>query len=198
MCATCRSAKVNFDCARAAWIYDGAPRRAIHRLKYNGKSALAARLAPSLARTVRSDETLQSIAFDYVAAVPLHPRRERKRGFNQSELLARCLARELDVPFERMLCRTRATPPQVGLGLKERAQNVRDAFALAPRVSVPAGAQVLLVDDVFTTGATLRECAVVLKRAGARTVCAVTLVRHSKPDLMTRFEMDEPFEGLFF
>ena len=198
LCATCREAKINFDCARAAWIFGGAPRNAIHRFKYRGKSALATRLVPALSETVRADATLSVLPFDWVVPVPLHARRERRRGFNQSELLARALAPELGVPFQCALERTRATPPQVGLSGKERQQNVRDAFALAPRFDLAFGARVLLVDDVFTTGATLRECAIVLKNAGAGSVCAVTLARHIAPDFKARLEAEEWFDGLIF
>lgn len=198
LCPTCRTAKTNFDCARAAWVYTGAPRRAIHRLKYNGKSALAARLAPALVQAVREDATLNALRWSCVAPVPLHSRRERRRGFNQSEFLARALAKELEVPFRHALKRTRATPPQVGLHAKERQKNVLGAFALAPGFAVEPDAHILLVDDVFTTGATLRECAAVLKSAGAANVCAVTLARQSSPDLKSRFEPEEHFGELFF
>lgn len=198
LCAACRTAKTNFDCARASWVFGGAPRSAIHRLKYRGKSALAARLVSALGQTVRSDATLNALPFDWVVPVPLHARREHRRGFNQSELLAHALAPELKVPFQNALKRTRATPPQVGLSAKERLENVRGAFALAPRFQVVAGAHILLVDDVFTTGATLRECAVVLKEAGAQSVCAVTLARQITPDKKALFEEEEGLEGLFF
>ena len=195
LCQMCRDTPVGFDCARAAYLYSGAPRDAVHRLKYNGKSALAERLAPALGEAVCRDANLSAVHFHWIVPVPLHARRERKRGFNQSELLARALARELDVPFQHALNRTRATPPQVGLKADERQKNVRGAFALSPRIQLPRGAQILLVDDVFTTGATLRECAAVLKRAGAQNVCAVTLARQNSPDLHSRFETDEALMG---
>ena len=198
LCTICRNAKINFDCARAAWVYEGAPRNAIQRLKYGGKSALAVRLAPALGRTVRGDDTLSPVRFSCVAPVPLHTRRERKRGFNQSELLARALGRELEVPCARALMRTRPTPPQVGLPARARQENVRGAFALAPKFQLPADAHVLLVDDVFTTGATLRECATVLKQAGAKSVCAVTLTRQNAPDSQTNSQPDDTLQSLIF
>ncbi len=190
LCADCREAKSNFDCARAAFLFEGAPRLAIHRFKYNGKSALGERLAPFLHRVLERDETLRDLRFDYIAPVPLHARRERKRGFNQSEVLARALAPSINVAFAHALVRTRPTTPQVGLRAKERVNNVRGAFSVAPKFELPTGAFVLLVDDVFTTGATLRECAKVLRRAGAATVCAVTLARQNALDLHSRFEED--------
>ncbi len=197
-CAVCRKAKDSFQVARAAWVYDGAPRDAIHRFKYGGKSALAARLAPALLDLLHLDEALSQIDFDIVVPVPLHPRRERKRGFNQSELLARALAKELALPAANLLQRTRATPPQVGLDAKARTHNVRGAFALDPRSGDITGQRILLVDDVYTTGSTLRECAGVLNRAGAQTVCAVTLARQVSPDVRPLFQPPPVFEGLVF
>lgn len=197
-CAACREAKDSFQVARAAWIYDGAPRDAIHRFKYGGKSALAARLAPALLDLLRSDETLCDLTFDCLVPVPLHPRRERKRGFNQSELLARALAKELALPAKNALQRTRATPPQVGLDAKARGHNVLGAFALHPRARGVQDQRILLVDDVYTTGSTLRECAGVLRRAGAQTVCALTLARQVSPDVSPLFQAPAVFEGLVF
>lgn len=198
LCAPCREAKHSFEAARSAWVYDGAPRDAIHRFKYGGKSALAARLAPVLLDLLSTDDVLSGHEFDGVVAVPLHPRRERKRGFNQSELLGRALARELEVPFLPLLRRIRATPPQVGLSAKERGQNVQGAFALSPRETEPVNQRILLVDDVYTTGSTLRECAAVLLRAGAPSVCALTLARQVGPDKKTFFEAPATVEGLIF
>jgi competence protein ComFC len=196
-CADCRNAIHSFEAARAAWLYAGAPREAIHRFKYGGKSALATRLAPALLDLLRSDEVLSQHFFDCVVAVPLHPRRERKRGFNQSDLLARALARQLDVPSLALLQRIRATPPQVGLDAKARSQNVLGAFALHPRAQA-TNQRILIVDDVYTTGSTLRECAAVLKKGGALSVCAVTIARQVSPDVRPLFEMPSVFEGLAF
>jgi len=199
LCFACRTTPHNFDLARSAWIYDGAPRVAIHRFKYGGKSALAARLAPALENVLRCDEAFRRHGFDCLVAVPLHRRRQRKRGFNQSELLARALARRLEIPTLSLLERTRATRPQVGLDFKARGANVSGAFALHPNPAREvSGLRVLLIDDVFTTGATLRECTAVLKRAGAQTVCALTLARQISHDLRPLFQPPTVFEGLVF
>jgi len=193
-------AKYSFDVARSAWIYDGGPRLAIHRFKYGGKSALAARLAPAMADLLRNDEMLREHgAFDCLVPVPLHARRQRKRGYNQSELLARALSRQTEIPARLLLERTRDTRPQVGLNHKARGDNVRGAFALHSRFAGDVrGLRVLLVDDVFTTGSTLRECAGVLQRAGAQSVCALTLARQISPDLRAIFEVPSVVEGLIF
>jgi len=200
LCRTCREAKHSFDVARSAWIYDGAPRDAIHRLKYDGKTALAARLAPAMADLLRHDETLRAHGpFDCLVPVPLHARRQRKRGYNQSELLARALSRQTELPSRNLLERTCATRPQVGLTAKARGDNVRDAFSLHwPFAGDVRGLHILLIDDVFTTGSTLRECAAVLQRAGAESVCAVTLARQISPGLRPIFESPGLREGLIF
>ena len=111
---------------------------------------------------------------DLLIPVPLHPRRLQSRGFNQALLLAQAFP-EAEVGRET-LTRVRYTVPQVGLNPKERRDNVRRAFAV-PRPEEVKGKNVLLVDDLYTTGATVRECARVLKRAGARRVEVLTVAR---------------------
>jgi ComF family protein len=115
-------------------------------------------------------------ASDVVVGVPLHPERERRRGFNQAHLLARALAHGADLPVSKSLTRTRNTRTQTDLSAGERRLNVRDAFT-AGSDSALKGARVLLVDDVITTGATLRECAVTLLSGGAREVRSITVAR---------------------
>jgi ComF family protein len=118
-----------------------------------------------------------------VVPVPLHPRRRRERGFDQAELLARPLAQAVGIPLRSgLLVRTRHTPPQIRRTPHERRENVRGAFALGYPLPVPQ-ARLLLVDDVYTTGATLGECARTLRRGGAGEIYAVTLSR-AAPDWM--------------
>ena len=120
---------------------------------------------------------VSTVGLDLILPVPLHPRRLRWRGFNQSVLLGREVGRawglRLD-PF--VLIRKTETVPQTTLGLEERKPNVRGAFAIAPRRTVQ-GMRLLLVDDVYTSGATVNECARVLMRSGAREVQVLTLGR---------------------
>jgi ComF family protein len=119
--------------------------------------------------------------FDYLIPVPLHPKRLRERGFNQALLLSRALE---GIPVEktraRLLKRVRHTHPQVRLDPEERRQNVRGAFKVEDRGMV-LGKNLLIVDDVFTTGATVNECARVLKEAGAERVSVYTLARVTAP-----------------
>ena len=109
-----------------------------------------------------------------MAPVPLHARRQRRRGYNQSEIAARTVAGVLGLPLDRsLLLRVRPTPPQAGLGAEARATNLSDAFAVAARPP----ARVLLVDDITTTGATMQAAAEALRRAGVTVVYALALGR---------------------
>ncbi|HVN82804.1 MAG TPA: ComF family protein, partial [Terriglobia bacterium] len=136
-------------------------------------------LAQPLARLLFSVYCLhlQEFSSDMVAPVPLHRSRERERGFNQSLLLARYFSRLVDIPFHpRLLTRIRATQMQAGLSRRARRLNLAGAFLLPDKTEVAEKA-VLLVDDVFTTGATVNECARLLRVSGARRVNVLTLAR---------------------
>ncbi len=161
---------------RAACLYGGPLRDALHRLKYEGASEVAPLLAPLLA------ETAQALAgkVDCVTAIPLHPRRLRERGYNQSLLLARPLARLLALPLTpRLLVRVRETPPQVGRGRPERARQLAGAFCAH---AAARGRSVLVIDDVRTTGATLAEARRALDAVGARAIYTLVLARAADPD----------------
>jgi ComF family protein len=149
----------------AAGRLEGPLQRAIHTYKYRARPALATALTPPLLQAAtRADVTLRGLTF-----VPLHPSRQRERGFNQAERLARQLAAGLRLPVVSGLVRCRPTPAQVGLGEAERHENMSGAFAwTAP---APAPDALGLVDDVCTTGATL-EAAAAAVRAGGGGVAA--------------------------
>jgi ComF family protein len=166
-CRQCRQSEQAVTRSRAVGPYEGRLREIVHALKYDARRSIAPRLA-SMMRAAGAD-ALDSA--DCVVPVPLHPRRERARGFNQAD----DLARGLGLPVVPLLRRIKATPPQVDLPASERARNVRDAFQLARPID--PGLVVVLVDDVATTGATLESCASVLKRAGATSVRALTAAR---------------------
>ncbi len=153
----------------------GVVRELIHRLKYGGEVWLAAPLSNFLAWGFR-DPRLSVCCFDMVVPVPLHPLRKRERGFNQAELLGRRLAKQHGLSFCDALERVRYTVTQTHFDRHRRMQNLRDAFALRRHVLVE-GKDLLLVDDVLTTGSTLDECARVLLRAGAQSVRALTVAR---------------------
>jgi len=177
ICARCRAKPPAFRLARAVFDFDGPARHAIHRLKYRQKSALAPRLAPFFVSAIGQDPFLRAFDPHFLVPVPLHRARLKKRGFNQSFLLATELSRLIGVPTRPLLRRTRNTPPQVGLKGEARTKNVRGAFSTSDQFAPFAGARLLLIDDVFTTGATLSEAAKALRKAGASEVCALTLAR---------------------
>ncbi len=158
--------------------FDGPMRAIVHAFKYGGHQSLAVPLAAHL--TEHPHIRLHEI--DIVVPVPLHPWRRVRRGFNQAERIAR----HLGPPVFHALARLHWRPAQAGLSADERRRNVGDAIALRPllvsasratRNDVLAGARVLLVDDVVTTGGTLSACAAVLRRAGVREVRAATVAR---------------------
>ncbi|MBV9852891.1 MAG: ComF family protein [Armatimonadetes bacterium] len=175
-CHHCALRRPAFDRARAMGAYEGVLRAAVHQFKYRDRPQMAEPLGLLLADHARAQSVaLHDLRFDALLPVPMHPIRRRLRGYNQSERLARVLARDLGLPLEvKSLIRTRATRPQVGLTGDARRHNLRGAFAV-PRPAKVAGRTLLLVDDVVTTGSTLSECAAILKAAGAKAVYALTL-----------------------
>jgi ComF family protein len=162
-CGACLADVPALDGMRAAVAYGDIARRIALRLKHGRRPSLAETIARRLDRFVDSRHAL-------IAPVPLHRWRIWSRGYNQSALIGRALARRVGMPFQPdLLRRTRHTPMLRGLGRHERARAVRDAFAVSDPCAV-AGRAVLMIDDVFTTGATANACAVALKRAGASEV----------------------------
>jgi ComF family protein len=156
----------------AAYFEDNPIRPAIHLLKYRDHKAVASALAKILADSYR-DYQLQA---DVIVPVPLHASRYKERGYNQSDLLVKELSGELDLPTDTVtLQRIRVTESQMTLGISERHQNVKEAFACQNDSLV--GKRVLLVDDVCTTGSTLDACAVALKASGVASVWGLTLAR---------------------
>jgi len=173
-CRACRDAPPPLAQMRAPLRYAEPTSRLIHRLKYEGYFALGR----PLARVLVAGWPEWQPSPELIVPIPLHPRRRFRRGYNQSELLARPLAEGVGVPFSAgALRRTRHTPPQVGLGPEARAANVQGAFEAAP--AQVAGRAVLLVDDVLTTGATMSAAAEALLAAGATSVSAYCLARVS-------------------
>lgn len=170
-CSYCQKHPLQIDGIRAVAFFEGNLREAIHAFKYDARTELA----PIFGNLLSDYLAAQRLPVDAVVAVPLHPTRERARGYNQSLLLARALAAQQYLPvWEDALTRERATRPQVELDAAERRTNVQDAFAATARV---AGARLLLIDDVCTTGATMEACSVVLKQRGAKSVWGLALAR---------------------
>lgn len=170
-CARCIKEKMPFLKARSIGAYEGVLLEAIHMFKYSGKTSLAKPLGKLMA------DGFSNKGCDLVVPVPLHKTRLKERGFNQSLFLARELAAIHNLPVDYIhLKRIRATDPQINLKEKERVKNVRGAFAAA-NGKVFIDKHILLIDDVYTTGATIRECGRILKRAGAKGIDVLTLAR---------------------
>jgi ComF family protein len=174
-CHLCRSQVYAFDFARSFGAYTPRMSRAILLLKYGNVAPLGAWFAGRLASVIERQP--QGFAADAVVPVPLDQGRMRERGYNQAELIAKPLAHLLGIPFRScLLVRTRSRPSQIRLTRRERWETVRGAYATHKMARVDK-LRVLLVDDVFTTGATLDACSRVLKGAGAARVVGLTVAR---------------------
>jgi ComF family protein len=155
--------------------YAGGLRLLVHELKFRGRRRVATHVAETIVANAASTGFLSEGSV--LVPVPLHPRRRRERGFNQSEVLADAIGRRSGLPVAAAaLVRRKETISQTGLSAAARRANVADAFAVRRRTRV-AGRVVVLVDDVVTTGATARACARALRQAGAREVRLLTLAR---------------------
>jgi len=168
VCEECKNVDFGFENARAPLKYEGVGKQVVHALKYRGYKRVVERLAVPLML-----QTLGDGGFDAVVPVPLHRSRLRKRGFNQAELLGRGLAGKMKATVSDTLEVVRSTRDQVELSAAQRRANVAGAYT----ATVPLRGKLLLVDDVFTTGATMSACAATLLRAGAREVHALSLCR---------------------
>jgi ComF family protein len=184
LCVECRESPPAFELARAFGRHTESLRQAVLNYKFAGARRLAKPLADRLVGVLEAVVARGELAEDAVEAlvpVPLHEKRRKWRGFDQAERLAREMGALTGVRLlARALVRQRDTAPQVELTAEQRAQNVRGAFAVVKPWLV-RGRELLLVDDVFTTGATMNECARALRDAGATAVYAVTVTR-SSPD----------------
>ena len=174
-CGYCRDLPFHFSRAVAGCRAEGIVRDCIHRFKYNQQMYFGPHLADWLVRA--GQRWMQWEAVDAIVPVPLHPRKQRERQFNQAAVLAEAAGRALGKPMlGRSLRRVRDTRTQTLLDAKARRANLRDAFVVRQPEAV-RGRRLVLVDDVFTTGATLDACAKVLCRAGARDVIVLTVAR---------------------
>ena len=195
LCTPCRLVPPEFRRAVASAIYDGPTRELLHLLKYDGVRSLAGPLGVMLARAMEQllpemDAEVETL----LVPVPLYRARRRERGFNQAALLMEAALAELRRRgfgvrlrgMPELLERTRATESQFALNPAQRRRNMRGAFRV-PRPEVAAGRDVVLIDDIYTTGATARECARALRAAGARTVWVVTIAR-AQPETVAMWD----------
>ena len=175
LCGNCLENKTYFSCARAVVSYETIILHSIHQFKYGNNISVGALLASFMA-----DFSFPDVDFtDYslIVPVPLHIKRLRQRGFNQSLILAHALAKKWQIPVNfSLLKRHKFTLTQTGLNKTERKQNIEGAFEVSSKKNI-AGKNVILIDDVYTTGATINECAKTLTISGAQKVTVLTLAR---------------------
>lgn len=173
VCAHCWRRQTDIDGIRSLFAFDDVIRKAIHDMKYRSVRAIS----PCLARFLADSMAADPMPADVLVAVPLHPRRLRQRGYNQSGLLAGEVGRSTGLPvLDGCLIRVKQARPQVrAASIEERRRNVIGAFAC--RDDRAHGKQVILIDDVCTSGATLESCASALKNGGAASVWGLTLAR---------------------
>jgi len=175
LCAACLSHTPAFDQARSALRYRGILQNALQNFKYNGATWLSRDFSMFLAACHQAHYA--DLSIDLLLYVPLFPAKERERSYNQAGLLAHELSARLGgPPVKRLLVKLRPTPTQTHLTAGDRRANVNDTFAIRKEKAV-AGRRVLLIDDVMTTGATVDECARMLKEAGADKVYVLTVAR---------------------
>ncbi len=201
MCSDCRLERPHFDFARSFGIYSGRLRRAVLELKFHRRERLGVRLGRLLAEPWLALKSASGLPESWlILPVPLHRSRERERGYNQAEVLARGFVKAMrqrggSALFRldrRSLVRERSTAPQSGLSVQARRENVRSVFAVT-RPTRLRDRDVILVDDVMTTGATASACAAALKRAGVRRVIVLALARATPqfPDVASRTLKEE-------
>ncbi|MGA8490344.1 MAG: ComF family protein [Terriglobales bacterium] len=186
LCGLCRRLEPPYVKATAYGSYDSGLRELIHLLKYNQVRPAANVLGRMLMEAIEDLQPLFTASEILVVPVPLHSRKLRQRGFNQSELIARAALKLKPATVQLRLIpglleRQRETKSQIGLSRHQRRENIRGAFVVAKPLEVK-GREVLVVDDVFTTGTTVSECARVLRRAGASKVFVATVARTLKTE----------------
>ncbi len=175
LCGDCLSKRPFFSTARALGIYDTILLDTIHLFKYGGNILVGERMGRVMAG--HRYDSLSISEFSLIIPIPLHPKKLRERGFNQSLVLGREIAKKFSIPLDfDTLIRKNDTKPQVNLGRSERMKNVKGAFMVRQKERIE-GERILLVDDVYTTGSTVNECARVLRAAKASDVAVLTLAR---------------------
>ncbi len=164
------------DLVDSVFLFEQDPRvrMAVHLLKYDGAEAIADKFGVYISKKIAGDERLSTCSV--IAPVPLHPVRQRERGYNQSDLIARSVGRNLEIDnLPNLLIRTRQTQSQTLFDAEGRSRNIHGAFAIGPEFHKRiCGVRVLLIDDVITTGSTIKECASTLRQGGASGVCAAS------------------------
>lgn len=175
VCGSCLTQEPSFNLVRALGKYEGALKNIIQNFKYKQKFSMVNLF--NLLLDHRHNQAITFSSYDLLIPVPLHKSRLRQRGFNQTVILGNILKKKYHLPLRaNILQRTTHTPPQVTLPVKERKANMRNVFKVNEPGSVE-GKTILLLDDVYTTGATMNECARILKKSGASRVDGFVIAR---------------------
>ncbi len=175
LCGDCLKTKPYFSCARAIFSYDDAILNSIHQFKYKSDLSVGEILSDFMAGFSFPD--IDFADYSLIIPVPLHIKRLRERGFNQSLILARAIGEKHQIPVDfSLLKRHKFILTQTGSNKKERKQNIKGAFEVTDKKKI-SGKSIILIDDVYTTGATVNECAKTLMKAGAQKVSVLTLAR---------------------
>jgi len=171
-CVSCYGKSFYFTTNRAMFLYDELMRDLLLELKFKQNKQIAHSLGKLWAMHV--SDTFNYKDNTFFVPLPMHQKKQRERGFNQAEILTQHLSNRLNIPMENTLLRTIDTPPQSGLHPRQRIENVHGAFDVAKGIN-PQGKNYIIIDDIYTTGASLNACAKVLKEAGALGVSCMTL-----------------------
>jgi len=172
ICASCNGKKFAFIHNRSAFAYEDLVRDMLHEIKFRHKKHVAQGLGRLWAKSFLAPIPEGAL----LVPLPMHPAKKRQRGFDQAQVLARAISDATGIKLEYLLERTRDTPPQSGLHPRQRIENVDGAFRIKPEFTKRIAAQtIVIVDDIYTTGASLNECAKELKSAGTSDVFAITL-----------------------
>lgn len=170
-CYDCKKGGHVFEEGRGLWVHKSPVSDALYAFKYQNRRIYGEIFGRELVENFES--YLRKRQIDLIIPIPLYKKKLRKRGYNQAEILARALSEGTGIPMNtRILIRQRETAPQKKLNDKERRKNIRGAFVVLKQVR---GKKIVLIDDIYTTGSTLDEAALVLKKAGAQNVCFLTI-----------------------
>lgn len=170
--AVFQGVKGSYKCS-SAFLYSGKFKRAVINFKFNHKKQYSPQLAFFLSKCI--EQNYPDMVFDCITYVPMHNIAEKKRGYNQCELLAKDLSKLMNLPCHQMLIKTKATKPQHSLNAKLRSTNLNGAFKVSDKKLVK-GKSILLIDDIVTTGSTLGECAKTLQKAKPSQICCATVL----------------------
>lgn len=174
-CYDCKDKQYYFDCAASACLFEGTMQKSIWKFKFNGITELAEELSKLMIESYALHIKYKHI--DMAVPIPIHPRRMAERGFNQSDILGAKLCSSLNIPYStNILKKIKHTKDQINLSLDDRIINLNGAFKVSPKANIK-DKNILLIDDVFTTGSTANEAAKTLKEAGAAEVYAYTAGR---------------------